>query len=336
MYTYVIIRMVYTNTDFVSGVQINYKTNGYPASPDDGNSIIVDGTPMEIIINNLINKTNYYFRIFLFNMINNKKYYQTDITNAKEIGTPVYIGVSGVTPLVIADDHIVITTSGQFSLISPPGKHFKLILGGGEEKGGVITEYDSTLPIRGGYGGYTKQFEFDSISQETFCTLTLGQAVSYGSGLTSSTLIIDNQTYSADAYSGRSIITSKWSPIGGDGGSGSSHNYTHGAKTMSELSDGIGAGGAGGFCNGSTNTASKYGGNYNGYGNRGGNNGWVNAQRVDVGGDGSSGLGGRLSKRIENGIVKAENTYQGGWCGGGDGYYCNYVSSAEMAVLEFL
>lgn len=75
----------YSNTEFVDGVVIAYKTDDYPASPTDGTVIDTPGQPTSIIIDDLSNGATYYVRGFLYRQINDTKYYQTDRTTALSI-----------------------------------------------------------------------------------------------------------------------------------------------------------------------------------------------------------------------------------------------------------
>lgn len=85
------ISLTYSNTEFLKGVLITYKTGGYPTSPTDGDSVDTVGQPTSITISNLENGTEYYFRVFLYNIVEDNKYYQTDVINARITATPVVL-----------------------------------------------------------------------------------------------------------------------------------------------------------------------------------------------------------------------------------------------------
>lgn len=84
----VTILLTYINTDLLSGVLVVYKTESYPTSPTDGESVDTEGQPTSITINDLENGTEYYFRAFLYNTIGDNKFYQTDVVNARITSTP--------------------------------------------------------------------------------------------------------------------------------------------------------------------------------------------------------------------------------------------------------
>lgn len=84
----VIISLMYSDTDYISGVEVRYKTDGYPTSPTDGKGVTADGAATSITIDGLINNTKYYFRVYLYREVGGVKYYQTDDTNATATGIP--------------------------------------------------------------------------------------------------------------------------------------------------------------------------------------------------------------------------------------------------------
>ena len=79
----VTLSLTYTDTDYISGVEVRYKTGSYPTSPTDGSGKTISGAATSIEITGLTNGTTYYFRVYLYREIDGVKYYQTDETNAK-------------------------------------------------------------------------------------------------------------------------------------------------------------------------------------------------------------------------------------------------------------
>lgn len=153
--------------------------------------------------------------------------------------------VEGITPLVVAEDHIVIVDSGSFTLSAPKGA--RIIVGGA---------------AKGINGGNVAEYTLEKAVSNVVCTLQCG-AVDSGDA---TTLTVGGTTYNSGATT--NIIQSKWGPIGGRGGYGS---------TTGNGGNGTGAGGGGGAYrywgrngNYGGSTAGK-GGNSGGYGNQGGN-----------------------------------------------------------------
>lgn len=172
--------------------------------------------------------------------------------------------VEGITPLVVAEDHLVIVDSGSFTLSAPAGA--RIIVGGGAQNGqqsttaqGNYGTYYGVLGM-GGKGGYVADYILDKEIRNAACTLSVGASVGYNAEQTITSIVIDGATY--DCGSIVQILQSKWGPIGGNGGNG---GY------QSVGANGTGAGGGGGcgtqFC--PSPVTSGFGGNYDGYGNKG-------------------------------------------------------------------
>lgn len=249
------IALTYTSTDFVSGVRVAYKTGAYPENPDDGEFVDAEGAAETVNVPNLSNGATYYFRVFLYREVGGVRYFQSDITNARTSCIPRAVEISGITPMVEAADHIVITESGTFTLTANAGT--KIIIGsaGGGQIGGFVAEHTIAADV----------------VNET-CTLTVSAARTANS----SKLVVGSNSYGCGAT--EQIVQSKWGPIGGRGGDAGQN--------------GAGAGGGGG---GITNNitgkaviqkAGGNGGNNGGYGNYGGNGGVMCAGEA-----GASGLG---------------------------------------------
>lgn len=247
------IALTYSSTDFVSGVRVAFKTGAYPENPDDGEFVEVEGAAETVNVPNLANGATYYFRVFLYREVSGVKYFQSDITNARASCVPRAVEISGITPMVEAADHIVITESGTFTLTANAGT--KIIIGsaGAGQNGGFVTEHTISADV----------------VNET-CTLT----VSAARKANSSKLVVGSNSYDCGAT--EQIVQSKWGPIGGKGGAA--------------YNDGTGAGGGGGGCDWSnTKRDAGKGGNNGGYGNFGGNG----RKYGNYGFDGASGKGGQ-------------------------------------------
>ena len=205
--------------------------------------------------------------------------------------------VEGITPLVVAEDHIVIVDSGSFTLSAPAGA--RIIVGGGAEDGKkpfTSPTYRETDGY-GGSGGYVAEYVLSEEIRKAECTVTIGNRVEYGKARTTTTLNIGSTTY--DSGNVPQIIQSKWGPIGGGGGQGGRYIRSNTESVTTAGGDGTGAGGGGGSgYYGEFNTSvAGIGGNVNGYGNKG-----------RSGGTSAGGSGG-----------------QGGYSagGGGGGFYSN-------------
>ncbi len=177
------------------------------------------------------------------------------------------VKLEGITPLVSAEDHIVITESGSGTISLPAGARLILGSGGWKRNSGYVAEFTLTEPI----------------INATFTT-TIGRAYSGNSesGRKNSTkIVIDKRTYSCGSV--QRTISSKWGPIGGYGGVGEASG-----DEEKEASDGEGAGGAGGK---QSDIPVCKGGNNGGYGNYGGNGGSYYNRKVVPSTGGSSGSG---------------------------------------------
>lgn len=290
---HVTLTLEYSNTDLVDGVQVNYKTGGYPTSPTDGEFVTENGAATSILIEGLTNSLTYYFRVFLYNEVDGAKYYQTDLTNAQITAIPRTVEITGITPLVEAADHIVIVESGSGTISAPAGT--KIILGSG---GQTAFAWD------GGRGGFVQEVTLDNdVNSQTITATIAAEGTSAGTKLT-----IGEQLY--DCGKTAQIIQSKWGPIGGDGGragnGGRINQSGDSGYDGTGAGGGGGGGGAGGGISGTTGGSGGTGGNADGYGNKGenGTNGTSNPHGHDNGQDGGNGGNGG---------------YAAGGGGGGDG-----------------
>ena len=281
----VTLTIAYSDTDFVSGVEVRYKTDSYPTSPTDGDGVAIESATTAVEISGLTNGTTYYFRVFLYRTVGGVKYFQTDITNARISCIPRAVAITGLTPMVEAADHIVITESGTFTLTANAGTKIVLGSAGGGQSGGFVAEH--TLAK-------------DVVDAE--CTLV----ISATRKASSSKITIGETTY--DCGSTEQIVQSKWGPIGGKGGNA---GY-----------DGTGAGGGGGgITNGDDGGCYKTGGkggNFGGYGNLGGNGGFLCS-----GGDGASGKGGGYAQAWHLGGSGGGGGYASGGGAQGQAYNTN-------------
>ncbi len=215
--------------------------------------------------------------------------------------------VEGITPLVVAEDHIVIVDSGTFTLSAPAGA--RIIVGGA---------------AKGTSGGNVAEYTLESDIKNAQCTADISAVNSGGN----TTLTIGGTTYTCGTA--KQIIQSKWGPIGGEGGN--------------EGCNGTGAGGGGGVQRYDyTNPSNGKGGNNGGYGNFGGNGGHSAAPPYTlIGGDGASGKGGKPSNYYEYSHIGGGG---GGYAAGGgvgDYYSSNYEGSppageggAGIIVIEW-
>lgn len=210
---FVTLSIEYENTDFVSGVQVNYKLGNYPTSPSDGDSVSVEGAPTSIKVEGLTNKLEYYFRVFPYNEVDGTKYYQTDVTNAKVECIPKALEIVGATIFEEGDGYVALITSQDFTLSAPAGT--KITLAGGGSKG----QYRN-----GGIGGYVQQHILAASVDNQQCSLNVGAASkTYGtSGLTSTTLTVGSETYTSGTQASKTIQT-KFGIIGGNGKNGGDH-----------------------------------------------------------------------------------------------------------------
>lgn len=72
----------YVDYNNLDGIQVNYKTSGYPVSPDDG-MLVRDNAKSTLTIGNLPEDTSYYIRVFPYRIVDGVYYYQTDPINSK-------------------------------------------------------------------------------------------------------------------------------------------------------------------------------------------------------------------------------------------------------------
>lgn len=294
----------YSDTTFLSGVEVRYKTGSYPESPTDGQGITVEGSPASVAIENLTNGIVYYFRIFLFNTVDGTNYYQTDMTNARIFNNPYFVGISGITPAIVGENYLVIDQSGTFSLNVPEGITLTTYLVGGGNKGDTGCRYldnDNYYYFRGGYGGYggyVYSFTMSNISSTDVFTVTIGTASKDGSYSTT-TIKNSNSTIDESSKSGSRKQGGRNAEQAHDGfdysppGSGLSGIYTPygyvgssggggGTQCMSGESGGAGAGDGGGPNHENGYPATNYGCG-------GGGAYYFSTYTYNVGGDGKQG-----------------------------------------------
>ena len=198
--------------------------------------------------------------------------------------------VEGITPLVVADDHLVIVNSGSFTLSAPKGA--RIIVGGAAQ--GII-------------GGKVAVYTLESAIRNAQCTLQCGAV---GSG-NATTLTVGGTTY--DSGSVKQVIQSKWGPIGGEGGSGASGgNGGTATITLEKAYNGQIVASTSITQNGTS------GGNSGGYGNFGGHGAFSAQNRSGVGNNGKSGMAG--SSFDQDKIWSSEGSYTSHGGGGGGGY----------------
>lgn len=164
--------------------------------------------------------------------------------------------VSGITPLVVAEDHIVIVNSGTFTLTAPAGTRIIVASGGYGALGGYVAEYTLTEPIINAQ--CTATVAAADVREKDASKLAVGSTV-YGCGETVQ------------------IIQSKWGPIGGDGGKGNRLEYESGKGYVAKSGlypTGAGGGSGGAYYSPDTNVGSSPGGNSYGYGNKGASGGY--------------------------------------------------------------
>lgn len=203
------------------------------------------------------------------------------------------VKIEGITPLVVADDHIVIVDSGSGTISLPAGA--RIILG---------SRGDGQL------GGYVAAYTLSSeVKNAPFKAQILNNTYMLGGGCT--TIKIDGTTYICGNV--RQIVQSKWGPIGGDGGCGEDDG-----DSACEASNGSGAGGGGGKHSGDI----CKGGNNGGYGNFGGNGGSYYNKKSIRSTDGSSGKGSE----------KSGSGGGGGYAAGGGGSACTSYNDDEAGT----
>lgn len=225
----VIISLTYSDTDYISGVEVRYKADGYPTSPTDGEGVTAEGAAASIEVSGLTNGITYYFRVYLYREIGGVKYYQTDDTNSTASGIPSTIGVEGILPAIVADNYILIDTSGTFTIDIPDNLSVTVYLVGGGCNGGNGSEgyYDEDYgntdgsPGQGGYGGkYVAKslLKTGSIS----CTSTIGTRSRRYSSPTVTSLTVGSTTYSTSsgAQSTGTGLSTPYGYVGSRGGNG--------------------------------------------------------------------------------------------------------------------
>ncbi len=215
---FVTLTIGYTNTNYVSGVQVNYKTGGYPASPSDGQSTSVSGAAASIKVTGLTNKLTYYFRVFLFNEVDGVKYYQTDITNARVTAIPRAVEITGITPIISASNHIVVDVSGTFTLTAPVGTRIIVGSGGdGGDSGGAYDENDN----EDYYSGFSGQQSILKINGTTYNSGSSIDMISTKAGMVGG-------GGKGGAGGQGAKLSSGWKGSGGDGGHGGLPNGSGG------------------------------------------------------------------------------------------------------------
>lgn len=291
------VNLTYTDTDYISGVEVRYKPGGYPTSPTDGNGVTADGAAEAIEITGLSNGTKYYFRVYLYREIDGVKYYQTDDTNAIATANPATVAINGITPAEEGENYVVIDTSGTFTISKSSGVTLTAyIVGGGEAGGDGDWEWESDDSMEysnwvgnGGYGGYVLAQQLLDITESTLLTASIGSDYNYGATATDTMLSLGSAMYKSSSGErlNRNIVKSNgkngpltpYGNVGSTGGTGSSTRTTR-------YLGGIGAGN-GGQC--------YYGGGYvsatpaKNYGCSGGGGGVFEASEQGKGSAGKKG-----------------------------------------------
>ena len=310
----IVLDLSYNDTSLITGVELRYKTGSYPASPEDGLGLTIEGTPSSITVLNLANSVKYYFRVYPYREIDGIKYYQTINKNSTTTGIASTIEISGMAPVMSGDTFLVLANSGTFTLKSTSDITFKAYVVGGGCKGssGGDGHFEGDTPYggdggAGGYGGPVTIHQNILLPANTdiSCTLSIGSANSAYNQGTKSTFKFNNTSYTNSSYyykTSKSVVTEHE-----DGGSG-----TNGMLTPYGYVGSSGGGGGGG---GSTE------------GNQGnGGSGGIGA--------GDGGIGGSKSKNDSTGLGPCYSTsgrmathYGCGGGGGGGGSYP--ISSAH-------
>ena len=251
------IALTYTDASLITGVQVNYKTDGYPTSPTDGQSVSVEGAAETIKIGGLTNGTKYYFRAYLFREVDGVKYYQTDDTNATVTATPssVAVEIEGITPAEVGENHIVIAESGQFTLHSgETSLNVFLVSAGGVGGAGFDKTNEEGGRAEGGgggYGGRVLSSALSGISETLVFTAAIGDKSGYttlsadGISLTTKSASFvaggggASGSYGRDAYKGKDGVLTPYGYVGSSGGGG---GYTMARNVYSPAVGGNGAG----------------------------------------------------------------------------------------------
>lgn len=294
---FVTLTLGYTNTSYVSGVQVNYKTGSYPTSPSDGNSMTVTDAQTSIKVEGLTNALTYYFRVFLYNEVDGVKCYQTDITNARVTAIPRAVEITGIIPLAQGSNYIVITQSGSGTISAPAGT--TIILGSGAAS---ISNVSNDTDNKFYYGGFVNSVTLpNDVNSQSF-TATI--ATNKNNNNNGTKIQIGSALYNCGRTT--QIIQSKWGPIGGVGGRGGCfHREYEDPDWVSSATSPTGAGGGGGgmyFLDYKTPYTEQpsLGGNSTGFGNKGGNGGAGGTPGLN-GSNGSSGMGGAAVGRYGGG-----------------------------------
>lgn len=254
------VNLTYTDTDYISGVEVRYKTGGYPTSPTDGNGVTAEGAAASIEISGLTNGTKYYFRAYLFREVDGVKYYQTDDTNATVTATPssVAVEIEGITPAEVGENYIVIAESGQFTLHSgETSLNVFLVSAGGVGGAGfdkTNEENGRAEGGRGGNGGKVLSSALSEISETLVFTAAIGDKSGYttlsadGISLTTKSAssvaggIGASGSYGRDANKGTDGVLTPYGYVGSSGGGG---GYTTAKNVYYPAVGGNGAGDGG-------------------------------------------------------------------------------------------
>lgn len=291
------ITLTYTDTDYISGVEVRYKTGGYPTSPTDGNGVTAEGAAASIDISGLTNGTKYYFRAYLYREVDGVKYYQTDDTNAKGDCTPSGgVIINGITPAVVGENYVVIDKSGTFTMTVPDDTTLTAyVVGGGSDGEGGHGKYSDCYGGNGGSGARVLIEQMNNVSSEFEAVVTIGAG---NGGITK--MIVESENINYTSISGTSPgsygrgayyveneddVETDCSKKGSDGvltlygyvcsnggGGGAGASCAGYEKYENGADGGIGAG-AGGNCNACGGDATNYGcggggGGYNSLGKK--------------------------------------------------------------------
>lgn len=239
----VTLNLSYTSTSYITGVEVRYKTGGYPANATDGTGKTVTGTPTSINITGLTNGETYYFRLFLYREVDGEKYFQTSIINAQATGKPDGFSIS-INPAVQTASYMLIDKSASFNLTIPQGHSAKVYLIGGGFNGEAGHSFDTTGGSmgKGGKGGNGGTCKVISIGSGTHSCIT-----SIGGIAANTSVKIGNNTYNSND-------SGYTQTVGGDGGT-SKHQDGYVGKDGIATPIGVaGSSGGGGGCG--TGTAS--------------------------------------------------------------------------------
>ena len=290
----VTLTLAYSDTDFVSGVEVRYKTGSYPTSPTDGTGKTVTSAATSIEVTGLTNGTTYYFRVYLYREIDSVKYYQTDETNAKIESAPmVGVTVSGITPAIQTDSYLIIDTSGNFTMTIPDGINTTIYLVGGGCKGEDASS--SVGGGDGGNGGYVYSTKLNAINNAQ-CSCSIGANSTTYNSPTNTSLTIDTTQYYANSGTyleggvGAGIgsaaaqgITGSSTPYGNVGSSGGGGAFKSTSSSYGGCLGGLGAG-SGGSAGYNGSDATNYG-----CGGGGGGSYATNPKKYGAGGAGKKG-----------------------------------------------